>query len=295
MTTIVNKTSVRIMTISKLILQVFLISGTLSCSTAKMTENTIASKERKASFPRSETKPAVIPEREKVWVFVMAGQSNMAGRGLVEPEDTIPDERILTINRHGEIIVAKEPLHFYEPGLTGLDCGMSFARAILKQAPSDVSVLMLPVAVGGSSISQWLGDSIYRNVQLLTNFREKAAIGQKHGQLKAILWHQGESDANSRDIPLYSKRLAMLTGIFRDITDDKTLPVLLGELGSYSADPENWEEINRQIRRYSATDPESAVIKTSDLKEKGDKIHFNSKSQRKIGKRFAEAFLKLKR
>lgn len=283
------------MTIVKSILPLILISGTLACSTVKMAEKSISVEQRKAFFPRSEIKPALIPEKENVWVFVMAGQSNMAGRGLVEPEDTIPSERILTINSHGEIIIAKEPLHFYEPELTGLDCGMSFARTILKNAPSDVSVLMLPVGVGGSSISQWLGDSLYRNVKLLTNFREKVAIGQNYGQLKAILWHQGESDANSRDIPLYSERLARLTGIFRDIAGDKTLPVFLGELGSYSADAENWEGINLQIRNYSATDPLSAVIKTSDLKEKGDRIHFNSQSQRKMGRRFAAGFLKMTR
>jgi hypothetical protein len=26
--------------------------------------------------------------KENVWVFIMAGQSNMAGRGIVEPEKT---------------------------------------------------------------------------------------------------------------------------------------------------------------------------------------------------------------
>lgn len=283
------------MNISKIILPLILISVSLSCSVTKTTVNTISDEQRKASFPVSEIKPAVIPQKEKVWVFIMAGQSNMAGRGLVAPEDTIPSERILTINSKGEIIIAKEPLHFYEPGLTGLDCGVSFARRIVEKAPSDVSVLIIPVAVGGSSISQWLGDSIYRNVQLLTNFREKVEIGKKHGQLKAILWHQGESDANNHDIPLYSERLARLTGVFRDIAGDEKLPVLMGELGSYSADPENWEGINLQIRRYSATDPWTAVIKTSDLKEKGDRIHFNSESQRKLGKRFAAAFLKMAR
>jgi hypothetical protein len=290
---ITNNSNIIKMRIAKGTLLIIIISGTLACSTVKFTEKSISDEQRKAFFPRSEIKPALIPEKEKIWVFVMAGQSNMAGRGLVEPKDTIPSERILTINRHGEIVIAKEPLHFYEPELTGLDCGMSFARTIIANAPSDVSVLMLPVAVGGSSISQWLGDSLYRNVKLLTNFREKTEIGQQYGNIKAILWHQGESDANSRDLPLYSERIATLTAIFRDIAGDNNLPVLLGELGSYSADPENWEGINLQIRKYSATDPLSAVIGTSDLKEKGDKIHFNSRSQRKMGRRFAEGFLEI--
>ena len=46
---------------------------------------------------------------EKVWVFILAGQSNMAGRGKIEAEDTISAPRILTINDKGDIIPAKEP------------------------------------------------------------------------------------------------------------------------------------------------------------------------------------------
>ena len=53
--------------------------------------------------------------KENVWVFIMAGQSNMAGRGIVEAEDTISDKRIFSINKDGQIIIAKEPIHFYEP------------------------------------------------------------------------------------------------------------------------------------------------------------------------------------
>ena len=75
--------------------------------------------ERTTYFPkRIETMSNSI-KKENVWVFIMAGQSNMAGRGVVEPEDTVSDKRILSINKDGEIIIAKEPLHFYEAERTG--------------------------------------------------------------------------------------------------------------------------------------------------------------------------------
>ena len=76
--------------------------------------------ERKTYFPKRIDVAMPIPEKENVWVFIMAGQSNMAGRGTVEPQDTIPNKRILSINRDGHIIIAKEPLHFYEFERTGL-------------------------------------------------------------------------------------------------------------------------------------------------------------------------------
>ncbi len=77
--------------------------------------------ERTTYFPKQIEVKSTIINKENIWVFIMAGQSNMAGRGIVEPEDTVPDKRILSINKDGQIIIAKEPLHFYEPERTGLD------------------------------------------------------------------------------------------------------------------------------------------------------------------------------
>ncbi|MFK5972432.1 MAG: sialate O-acetylesterase [Flavobacteriaceae bacterium] len=245
-------------------------------------------------FPKVEVRADTISMAKNTWVFILAGQSNMAGRGFVEPQDTVPNERIFTINRKGVITLAKEPLHFYEPALTGLDCGLSFAKTLTQKIPDSISVLLLPTAVGGSSISQWLGDSIYRNVQLLTNFKEKVAIGKKHGVIKGILWHQGESDANPENITLYHKRLSKLVGAFRQIVADEKLPILIGELGPYSTNA-NWSKINAQIKSYASTDAEVTVIHTSDLKDKGDKVHFDSESQRSIGKRFANEFIKIQK
>ncbi|MEI9908275.1 MAG: sialate O-acetylesterase [Bacteroidota bacterium] len=148
-------------------------------------------------------------------IFLLAGQSNMAGRGIVEPRDTVPDKRILSINKKGELIIAKEPLHWYEPTLTGLDCGYSFGKTIIKNVPAEVSVLIIPAAIGGSSISQWIGDSLYRDVKLYSNFLSKVEIAKQFGEIKGILWHQGESDANEKDIPYYQERLRVLFAKFR--------------------------------------------------------------------------------
>ena len=230
--------------------------------------------------------------KQNVWVFILAGQSNMAGRGFVEPEDTLSGKRLLTINKDGQLIVAKEPLHFYEPNLAGLDCGYSFGTTILKNIPDSISVLLIPTAVGGSSISQWLGDSLHRNVKLFSNFLEKIEIGRKYGIIKGILWHQGESDANENDIPYYKEKLSTLLKRFRSAAGNDSLPVLLGELGSFSNDKANWKLINKAINEYSLQDNYTTVISTADLEHKGDSIHFDSKGQRMMGKRFAEAYLK---
>jgi len=249
--------------------------------------------ERTTYFPKIIETMSNSIKKENVWVFIMAGQSNMAGRGVVEPEDTVPDKRILSINKGGEITIAKEPLHFYEPERTGLDCGVSFAKVLLKKTSDSVSILIIPTAVGGSSISQWLGDSIYRNVKLFSNFLSKLELAKQNGIIKGILWHQGESDANEKDIPLYKQRLHLLFSKFRLAIGNNELPVLLGELGSFSENPVNFNLINKAIHDYAAEDKNSTVILTKDLKDKGDNLHFNSNGQRAMGKRFAKAYLKM--
>lgn len=244
-------------------------------------------------FPKIEQKPDVIPAKENVWVFILAGQSNMAGRGKVEPVDTIPDIRIFTINKEGELLLAKEPLHFYEPAATGLDCGLSFGKELLKHIPDRISVLIIPTAVGGSSISQWINDSTFRNVTLMTNFKEKIKIGQKYGTIKGILWHQGENDATTQEtIEIYNKQLQKLFAIFRNEIANNELPIIIGELGSFSKTDDNWQAINSKIEEYIETDPNAYLIKTNDLKDKGDKVHFDSEGLREIGRRFAGQFVK---
>ncbi|MDQ6812182.1 MAG: sialate O-acetylesterase, partial [Bacteroidota bacterium] len=170
---------------------IFLISMFLTCISFRAQQN-----ERTAYFPKVVYKVEKRPNKNKVWVFLMAGQSNMAGRGLVEPQDTVASQRLLTINKQGELVYAKEPLHFYEPAMAGLDCGLSFGKRLIKDIPENISILLIPTAVGGSSIQQWLGDSTYRQVTLLSNFKEKVQLAKKYGKIKGLLWHQGESDAH---------------------------------------------------------------------------------------------------
>jgi len=221
----------------------------------------------------------------------MAGQSNMAGRGEIAFADTLKNERIFSINQAGELIQAKEPLHFYEPKRAGFDCGLSFGNSLLNRIPDSVCVLLVPTAVGGSSIGRWLNDSNHRGVHLLSNFQQKVELAQQYGTLKAILWHQGESDAKPDKIKVYRNNLRKLFNKFRSISGNLSLPIIMGELGSYSRHPEEWEQINEQIRAYADSDPFSVLVKTSDFQHCGDYLHFDAEGQREFGKRLAEAWL----
>lgn len=231
-------------------------------------------------------------KKKEVWVFIMAGQSNMAGRAIIEEEDEIEHERVFVINEEGEKVFAKEPLHFYEPQLVGLDCGLSFGKELVYNLPKNVSILLVPTAVGSSSISQWINDETFREVTLYSNLLEQSTIAQNYGEVKGILWHQGETDAtNQEDIELYKERLGVLFTKFRNDLNNENLPIFIGGLGSFSENNEAWQAINTQINYYIKEDSNAYFISTSDLHHKGDFIHFDSEGQRKMGKRFAQAFL----
>lgn len=242
-------------------------------------------------FPRQEIPVNELPEKQNLWVFIMAGQSNMAGRGIVAPADTIPNKRILTISKEGEWILAKEPLHFYEPALSGLDCGLAFGREMLQHVPDSVTIALIPCAVGGSSIQQWLGDSLYRGVRLLSNFSNRVEHAGNFGTLKGILWHQGEGDARPERIPLYEQNLKKLISNFREIAGKDHLPVLMGELKPFRKKYiSSYGAINHSIHRLAASDANCFVIGTDDLACKADSVHFNAEGQRSMGWRFARNY-----
>ncbi|MFV0289562.1 MAG: sialate O-acetylesterase [Mangrovibacterium sp.] len=232
-----------------------------------------------------------LPTKENLWVFMMAGQSNMAGRGVIEPQDTIVNTRVFTINEAGEIVLAQEPLHFYEPKMAGLDCGMSFATELLAHVPDSICILMVPTAVGGSSIKRWLDDKPHRGVNLQSNFIKRMNWAKNYGEIKAVLWHQGESDVNEGGVLSRKDNLSALFEIFRQAAANDNLPIIVGELGSYSKDPLAWRIMNEASRQYVASDSNCTIFSTSDLKDKGDKLHFNSAGQRELGKRFAQEYM----
>jgi hypothetical protein len=141
---------------------------------------------------------------------------------------------------------------------------------------------------------QWLDDSMYRNVNLFSNFKSKVDIASKVGTIKGILWHQGETNAHAKPFKNYKENLKELFFRFRTVTKNKNLPILTGELGSFLRKSEfdhYADSVNFVLKQIAETDKNVFVIETGDLTHKGDSLHFDSKSQRLMGRRFAERYL----
>jgi hypothetical protein len=215
-------------------------------------------------------------------LFLLIGQSNMAGRGKVEPQDQVENPKILMLTKDLKWLPAKDPLHFDKPS-AGVGLGSEFARAVW-QTDTNATIGLIPCAVGGTSLDQWkAGGPLYDTAVA----RTKEAM--KQGKLAGILWHQGESDStNPINVASYADRLSVMVAQLRkDLQADK-VPVVLGEL--IHAHKSN-DSINVALVAAAKKVPLCALVSSEGLGNKA--LHFNAADLRTFGKRYAAEYLKL--
>ena len=207
---------------------------------------------------------------------------------MVEPQDTVTDPRILTIDSVGDMVIAKEPLHFYHPGFSGLDCGVSFAKALLPYAVPGTKVCLVPCAMSSSSVQDWLGDSS-RGVKLYTNMISRTRTAMQRGRLKGVLWHQGETNAedSAKAVNYDADLIALIQKIRHDFHDEQ-LSFFAGTLANFNDFPLK-DYVNSEILTAAHKLHGLYVISTSDLSCKPDRVHFDAAGQRELGRRFALA------
>lgn len=241
-------------------------------------------------FPVFSEKAKELPAKENFYLFIMAGQSNMAGRGMIQPQDTLSSVQVLTLDKNDEWVYAKEPLHFYEPTRTGLDCGLSFGKKLVSLYGKKITIGLIPCAVGGSSVEQWLGDSTYRGVTLYSNLLTRVRKATAYGTIKGLLWHQGETNATTKNYKNYKEKLATLFTKLRNDLGNPGLPVYAGEVSSFLSRKNNpfADSVNNDLHTLTASLKDLYIIRTGDLTPNADSIHFDARSQRIMGERFAK-------
>jgi len=228
-------------------------------------------------------------------LFLLAGQSNMAGRGGVEPRDREPHPRVLALSRNGEWQPAIDPIHFDKP-CAGVGPGRAFAR-VLAEANESVTVGLIPCAAGGSPISTWQPGGYWEQTRSRPYEDAVARVRRatEDGVLKAVLWHQGESDATPELAEGYAASLRELIARLREDLGDRCLPFVIGQLGRFDGKP--WsperEEVNRAHIAVAEEDPAAVFVSSEGLTSIGDRVHFDAASQREFGRRYAAAYQRL--
>ncbi|XP_024166999.1 probable carbohydrate esterase At4g34215 isoform X2 [Rosa chinensis] len=177
-------------------------------------------------------------------IFILAGQSNMAGRGGVVndtltgittwdgvvPPECLPNKSIFRLSANLTWVEAREPLHadIDVEKTNGIGPGMPFASAILANRASSIGAIgLVPCAIGGTNLSQWeRGSFLYR--QMIG--RAKAAllkVNDNGASMRGLLWYQGESDTTSiEDARSYKARLETFFGDLRLDLQFPMLPII---------------------------------------------------------------------
>ena len=178
-------------------------------------------------------------------------------------------------------------LFFLAWDIAGVGLGIDFAKT-MRESDANVAIGLIPCAVGGTRLDQWS-----RGGKLYDAALARARAGQQAGELKGVLWHQGESDSTDKLAPTYGVRLARFINDLRRDLNNPELPFVVGELGYFRRDAHPpTDAINRQLHALGASDRRIAIATAQGLSDNGDKTHFDAESLRRFGRRYGESMLR---
>ena len=250
--------------------------------------------------PRQRVVVAPPARKEKFQLYLLIGQSNMAGRGYVEAQDTVPNRHILRLNPAGQWEVAKEPLHFDKPA-AGVGPGLALGRAMAAQDTSLV-IGLIPCAVGGSGIDTWVPGAYYDGTKThpYDDALVRARTALAAGTLAGIIWHQGESDTSPENSVDYAPKLTTLITQLRADLHASNVPFVAGQLPLFpqgTTDAAGVARVNAALTSLSLSEviPHYTVVPATGTTDRGDHLHFDAASARLMGQRYAAAMQQLQK
>jgi len=248
------------------------------------------------------------------FIFLAFGQSNMEGTGPIEAEDiaNIPDryKMMPAVDQPSKGRIKQNWYTAFPPlcrEINGLGVIDYFGRELVNNLPEHISVGVIDVAIGGCSIDlfnediaqsyienspDWLKDiaASYGNhpYNVLVETARKA---QESGIIKGILLHQGESNTGDQNWPNNVKLI--YDRLINDLAlDPNNVPLLVGEV--VNADQGGSCAVhNSIIANVPNVIPNSYVISSSGLPQRGDGLHFTSPGYREFGKRYGIKMLEI--
>ena len=258
-------------------------------------------------------------------VWVMAGQSNMEGCGyLVESLASNPNVYCFT-TRH-KWTIAKDPLHdligstapidwtlrksmappeyqnkpegeirlYWKERAKGIGGGLGISFGTEYSAATGRPVGLISCAHGGTSLEQWSHRRKNEGLHSLYGAMLER-IRLAGGNLRGILWYQGESDTTAEASVKYKKLFADWVDALRSDLHNPDLPIVTVQLGCVAAPNRSSADWDR-IRTVQYEMPESisklGVAAALDLKL-NDTIHIDSPGLIRLGKRMARIALRL--
>lgn len=243
---------------------------------------------------------AIDPAASGYDVILLAGQSNMSGRGTPYDQRTDPPHpRVWQWGSSGTyagvLSQAVEPLAMVDTP-SGIGPGLVFARWYAGIIPSNRQVLLVAAAQGGQALvgGSWDPDTPGSNASnSIARANAAMAWAGPNARFAGVLWVQGETDGdNAATGPAYQTKFDALAGRWRgEITAAGSAPIVLGGmvpeyLGTGTRTAINAVHIDTPTRLpYTAF---AAGIAAANL---GDGNHYNATGARKLGRAMFDAYL----
>ena len=232
-------------------------------------------------------------------LFLLIGQSNMVGHAPIEKQDRELIKNVYLLNNKHKWEPASVPYNRYSKYRLRLDrqklnCGPSFAKEYQKANPG-VPIGIVCYARGGSFISQWQKNR--KKLKLYQASIEAVKKVEKQVIIKGIIWHQGEVDIYM-DFNRYKKQLTSIIENYRKDLNLPYLPFVFGQLAY--PDQTNAkkrklsaiERFNTGLMKLAKSIPQTACVSSRELTTM-DGIHFDTRSQRVLGKRYFNKLIKI--
>ena len=230
-------------------------------------------------------------------LFLLVGQSNMIGRdiydaglhGAHDPNALQFSSGRIRPTSEGVLMDLNHPDNGRLDEEPSLGLAMSFGREYMQGKPANRRALFIPCARGGTSFSRgdWSkGDQRYEFAVETAN----AAIEATGRPLKAILWHQGESDAADSESHLYQTKLdQMIADLRSDIDGAGSVPFLLGGLAPDRITNAEYVAVQAIIEDTPNRVANTIYVASDDLTV-FDGTHFDAESLLALGERYKNAF-----
>lgn len=239
-------------------------------------------------------------------VYLLIGQSNMAGRGTMIAGDEQPIEGVYILDTEGNVVPATSPLNQYssirkEMKHQQINPGVGFSKKV--HAATGRKILLVVNARGGSNINEWAkgkattfdytdaaGVKSSVSLSFYAEAVRRTKQAQAYGELKGILWHQGES--NSSNPSGYMDKLKALVSGLRSELNAPAVPFIAGEIAPWH---KNKDKFNPIIHTITTEIPYSDWVSSEgcDMLIDESDPHFGRNGQLLIGERYAEKILKM--
>ena len=229
-------------------------------------------------------------ENQRLLVVLLAGQSNMAGRGIyseLAPADTVTYANILSLNRDSVWVRARHPLH-WDKSAAAVGMGIVLPNA-WQIIGGDVAIGLVPCAAGGTNIDRWINDEKPSDIPyyLYSNLISRGKKAAQSGDIIGMIWHQGEANAGDDPAVYQGKMETLFTKIRTDLNLSDMI-IVAGELGHYLATNSNYGEqklanVNSAIHGVNNVLTNYGVAKATGLTANSDNLHFTANSQVEFG------------